>query len=74
MNLTPIKLIKNRNVRTTLLNVKEGETAEIDTSDYIERRMNTNVAASASSPARIYAVNYNILRVKNGMAGVAFGN
>jgi hypothetical protein len=28
----------------------------------------------ASSPARIYAVNYNILRVKNGMAGVAFGN
>ena len=35
MNLTPIKLIKNRNVRTTLLNVKEGETAEIDTSDYI---------------------------------------
>ena len=45
MNLTPIKLIKNRNVRTTLLNVKGGETAEIDTSDYIERRMNTNVAA-----------------------------
>jgi hypothetical protein len=31
-------------------------------------------SASASSPARIYAVNYNILRVKNGMAGVAFGN
>jgi hypothetical protein len=23
---------------------------------------------------RAYAVNYNILRVKNGMAGVAFGN
>jgi hypothetical protein len=45
MNLTPIKLIKNRNVRTTLLNVKEGETAEIDTSDYIERRMTTNAAA-----------------------------
>ena len=45
MNLTPIKLIKNRNVRTTLLNVKDGETAEIDTSDYIERRMTTNAAA-----------------------------
>jgi len=23
---------------------------------------------------RMYAVNYNILRIKNGMAGVAFGN
>jgi hypothetical protein len=23
---------------------------------------------------RAYAVNYNILRVKNGMGGVAFGN
>ena len=45
MNLTPIKLIKNRNVRNILMNVKEGETTEIDTSDYIERRMNTNVAA-----------------------------
>jgi hypothetical protein len=32
----------------------------------------TNGGTSAS--ARVYAVNYNILRVKNGMAGVAFGN
>jgi hypothetical protein len=23
---------------------------------------------------RVYAVNYNILRVKDGMAGIAFGN
>jgi hypothetical protein len=23
---------------------------------------------------RVYAVNYNILRIKDGMAGVAFGN
>jgi hypothetical protein len=23
---------------------------------------------------RIYAINYNILRIKNGMGGVAFGN
>lgn len=44
MNLTPIKLIKNRDVRNSLLRVK-GETGEIDTSDYIESRMNTNVAA-----------------------------
>jgi hypothetical protein len=28
----------------------------------------------ATAMARVYAVNYNILRVKNGMAGVAFGN
>jgi hypothetical protein len=27
-----------------------------------------------TKPARVYAVNYNILRIKNGMAGVAFGN
>jgi hypothetical protein len=38
-----------------------------------------NSVTSASSPAssasaRIYAVNYNILRIKSGMAGVAFGN
>ena len=28
----------------------------------------------AGNMVRVYAVNYNILRVKNGMAGVAFGN
>ena len=44
MNLTPIKLINNRNVRNTLLRAK-GETVEIDTSDYIESKMNTNLAA-----------------------------
>ena len=44
MNLTPIKLIKNQDVRHRLLKVKR-ENSEIDTTDYIERRMNTNVAA-----------------------------
>jgi hypothetical protein len=44
MDLVPIKLINNRNVRNTLLRAK-GETAEIDTSDYIESKMNTNLAA-----------------------------
>jgi hypothetical protein len=44
MNLTPIKLIKNQDVRNRLLKVKR-ETSEIDTTDYIERHMNTNVAA-----------------------------
>ena len=44
MNLTPIKLIKNRDVRNRLLRVK-GETSDIDTDDYIESRMNTSLAA-----------------------------
>lgn len=29
---------------------------------------------AGSNVTRVYAVNYNILRVKNGMAGIAFGN
>ena len=44
MDLVPIKLIKNKDIRNHLLRVK-GENAEIDTSDYIERKMNTNLAA-----------------------------
>ena len=44
MELTPIKLIKNRDVRTRLLKVKR-ERSDIDTSDYLESRMNTNAAA-----------------------------
>src|SRR6056300_1711060 len=44
MDLVPIKLIKNRDVRDRLLRVK-GETAEIDKNDYIESRMNTSLAA-----------------------------
>ena len=44
MDLVPIKLIKNKDVRNRLLKVKL-ETNEIDTSDYIESRMKTNAAA-----------------------------
>ena len=44
MELTPIKLLKNRDIRNRLLRVKR-ETDEIDTNDYIESRMNTNAAA-----------------------------
>ena len=44
MDLVPIKLIGNKNVRNTLLKVKK-ESAEIDTSDYIESKMNTSLAA-----------------------------
>ena len=44
MDLVPIKLIKNRDVRDRLLRVK-GETAEIDKNDYIESKINTSLAA-----------------------------
>jgi len=44
MDLVPIKLIKNRDVRNSLLRTK-GENAEIDTSDYIESKMQTSIAA-----------------------------
>jgi hypothetical protein len=33
-----------------------------------------NPTGGASNITRAYAVNYNILKIKNGMAGVAFGN
>jgi hypothetical protein len=45
--------------------------SRIDTAKLV---LNSVDSLSSSSPARVYAVNYNILRVKNGMAGVAFGN
>ena len=44
MDLVPIKLIRNRDVRNSLLRTK-GETAEIDMSDYIESKMQTSLAA-----------------------------
>jgi hypothetical protein len=44
MDLVPIKLIRNRDVRNSLLRTK-GETAEIDMSDYIESKMTTSLAA-----------------------------
>jgi len=44
MRLTPIKLLKNKLVRDRLLRIK-GETTEIDTNDYIESQMETNVRA-----------------------------
>jgi len=44
MDLVPIKLISNKDVRNRLLKLK-GETTDIDESDYIESRMNTNRAA-----------------------------
>jgi len=38
-------------------------------------KININGPESANlDMIRAYAVNYNILRIKNGMGGVAFGN
>jgi hypothetical protein len=45
--------------------------SRIDTAKLV---LNTPVSNDSTKSARVYAVNYNILRVKNGMAGVAFGN
>ena len=44
MDLVPIKLIKNKDVRNALLRVKK-DTAKIDMSDYIESKMTTSLAA-----------------------------
>ena len=44
MNRVPIKLLSNTNVRNRLLKLKN-ENAEIDKSDYIESRIETNAAA-----------------------------
>jgi hypothetical protein len=33
-----------------------------------------NNVSGGNNLHRVYAVNFNILRIKNGMAGVAFGN
>ena len=60
MNLIPIKLLKNGLTKNTLLNIKK-ETSEIDTTDYIESRILTNVRAKqllaiedASEMAKLY--------------------
>tara|TARA_B110000285_G_scaffold217351_1_gene265618 strand:+ start:571 stop:1536 length:966 start_codon:yes stop_codon:yes gene_type:complete len=60
MNLIPIKLLKNGVTKNTLLNIKK-ETSEIDTTDYIESRILTNVRAKqllaiedASEMAKLY--------------------
>jgi hypothetical protein len=37
-------------------------------------KMNIINPTGISTPLYIYAVNYNVLRVKAGMAGVLFGN
>ena len=60
MSLVPIKLLKNGVSKNTLLNLKN-ESAEIDTDDYIESRIETNPRArkllaieDASEMAKLY--------------------
>jgi len=45
--------------------------SRIDTAKLV---INSPVSADSTKRAHVYAVNYNVLRIKNGMAGVAFGN
>jgi len=45
--------------------------SRIDNAKLLLNNVTTN---GGTKSARVYAVNYNVLRIKNGMAGVAFGN
>ena len=45
--------------------------SRIDNAKLLLNNVTTN---GGTKSARVYAVNYNILRIKNGMAGIAFGN
>ena len=45
--------------------------SRVDNSKLVLKNLNVGVTPSM---LRVYTVNYNILRVKNGLAGVAFGN
>ena len=62
----PMCLTMNKSQPTGSLNFSRIDNAKITISGSITA---TNVAM-----VRAYAVNYNILRIKNGMGGVAFGN
>jgi hypothetical protein len=61
----PFCLTMNKSQPTGTLNFSRIDNAKI----------NINTPASANlDMIRTYAVNYNILRIKNGMGGIAFGN
>ena len=55
---------------------KSQPTGSLNFSRIDNAKITINGPASGDTPAalRAYAVNYNILRIKNGMGGVAFGN
>ena len=64
----PFCLTMNKSQPTGTLNFSRIDNAKININD-------TGSAANANiDMIRAYAVNYNILRIKNGMGGIAFGN
>ena len=62
----PFSLTMNKSQPTGTLNFSRIDNATI--------KINGTPTATAVDMIRAYAVNYNILRIKNGMGGVAFGN
>jgi hypothetical protein len=62
----PFCLTMNKSQPTGTLNFSRIDNAKIT--------INTLATPTNISMIRAYAVNYNILRIKNGMGGVAFGN
>ena len=62
----PFCLTMNKSQPTGSLNFSRIDNAKIT--------INTPVSGDTPAALRAYAVNYNILRIKNGMGGIAFGN
>ena len=53
---------------------KSQPTGTLNFSRIDNAKLMVNNVSGGNTLHRIYAVNYNILRIKNGMAGIAFGN
>ena len=53
---------------------KEQPTGTLNFSRIDNAKLTITSPSGGNALHRVYAVNYNILRIKNGMAGVAFGN
>jgi len=53
---------------------KQQPTGSLNFSRIDTAKLILNGVSGGNSLHRVYAVNYNVLRIKNGMAGVAFGN
>ena len=64
----PFCLTMNKSQPTGTLNFSRIDNAKINI-NYTGSTTNANI-----DMIRAYAVNYNILRIKNGMGGIAFGN
>jgi hypothetical protein len=62
----PFCLTMNKSQPTGSLNFSRIDNAKIT--------INGGVSGDTPAALRAYAVNYNILRIKNGMGGIAFGN